>query len=518
MGYEVKEFTKENLASFLGTKSVIKLDYFFKYLDHLKCKTIVVEEEYIDRDYLGDYVKYYSRCFLDYPRKCKRLHFFTFQFDQEAFGDYLRCRNASDRKGLKKLQKTYLGFIVVKPLPITKIGRTCLAVFRDARNPRKYTAIRNYEVNLFGVELSVNSLAFQEQDNEVAACATTAVWVASQKTAKLFGSELLSPADITVSSINSDHQGRVFPSDGLQAYQMCQAFRKVGLEVEVLATKGIDQNELKSFIYAYLHYGIPVTIGFYIPKVRGSHAVTIAGFNMRKYRMPIKDEAEFIADSLTKVYVHDDGLGPFARFYLEKNQAALRAEHWDDTSVCPVKIAIAPVYHKIRVPWSLIKHKRIEEVDYFLKCILKILESGTSPSPHCTALFWDLFLTDVKQLKHNALEDKQFASFRSELLTTSFPRFLWRADLYASFGRQTPVRKLSLIFDATALRQDGFNLYAVCLFDEFVFDVLALTKIAGHNVSQFLALLGQQTDQYVTSGAPVHWSSQDEKFHMFKGY
>lgn len=45
-------------------------------------ENIVVEKEYIDRDFLDDFAGYYVRCFTDYGRICSRFHFF-----RESFGE-----------------------------------------------------------------------------------------------------------------------------------------------------------------------------------------------------------------------------------------------------------------------------------------------------------------------------------------------------------------------------------------------------------------------------------------------
>lgn len=49
--------------------------YFDEYFDHLGTKTILVEHEYVDRDYLEDFAAYYVTCFRSYQRFCRRLHF-----------------------------------------------------------------------------------------------------------------------------------------------------------------------------------------------------------------------------------------------------------------------------------------------------------------------------------------------------------------------------------------------------------------------------------------------------------
>lgn len=85
-------------------------DYFNKYLksDDIGVKTIVVEHDYIDRDFLEDFSGYYVRCFSDYKRKCTRLHFFSEKFQQADFDLFLE-RFDPDFKD--KLEESYLGFL-----------------------------------------------------------------------------------------------------------------------------------------------------------------------------------------------------------------------------------------------------------------------------------------------------------------------------------------------------------------------------------------------------------------------
>src|SRR5208337_4287027 len=103
-------------------------DYFRGYFEEIGAKTILVEVDYVDRDYLEDVAGYYVLCFRDYPRKCRRLHFFSSRFKQKDFLDLL----IGNRPGFaQELQKCYLGFIVVKPLPATFVGRTCRKTYDE---------------------------------------------------------------------------------------------------------------------------------------------------------------------------------------------------------------------------------------------------------------------------------------------------------------------------------------------------------------------------------------------------
>jgi hypothetical protein len=128
--------------------------YFAEYFRELHAAAIVVEPDYIDKDYLEDHAAYYDRCFRDYKRRTVRLHFFSQAFDAEKFRKILTGRQETD-----KLTESYLGFIVVKPLSQKIIGRTCLKTYPEERR-RNFPILRDYPVNLFGLELTVRSLAY----------------------------------------------------------------------------------------------------------------------------------------------------------------------------------------------------------------------------------------------------------------------------------------------------------------------------------------------------------------------
>ena len=147
--------------------------YLFGYLSDLRAESIVIEDPYTDADFLDDYTAHYARCFADYKRRCKRVHFFRRTFtDSEVRALLRRCLSKEEQQAL---QRDYLGFVVARPLPRTIVGRTILRTLDDEAR-RRFPATRTYRANFFGVELKVEGLAFQEQDSVLAACATVALW------------------------------------------------------------------------------------------------------------------------------------------------------------------------------------------------------------------------------------------------------------------------------------------------------------------------------------------------------
>ena len=73
--YLVCEFAKETLSNLVrerfGTEfpdinDKVQVKYLFNYLKDLKAQTILLESDYVDRDYLEDYSRYYVKCFNRY--------------------------------------------------------------------------------------------------------------------------------------------------------------------------------------------------------------------------------------------------------------------------------------------------------------------------------------------------------------------------------------------------------------------------------------------------------------------
>jgi hypothetical protein len=70
----VFSFFSNNLKGHLGDSRQGK--YLIKYLRLLNANTCVFEDRYIDKDYMIDYQKFYSRAFGDDGKFTKRIHFF----------------------------------------------------------------------------------------------------------------------------------------------------------------------------------------------------------------------------------------------------------------------------------------------------------------------------------------------------------------------------------------------------------------------------------------------------------
>jgi hypothetical protein len=208
-------------ASHCGDREALEkkpqVTYLANSLKHLKAQTLLIEHWYVDRDFLEDYAAHYARCFEEYPRFCRRVHAFSGAFSEDALKALIQ--NEPGNLTADAFSGSYLGFVVVRPLPYRLIGRTCL---RPPTLPEgaQFPAIRNYRVHLFGIDLEFPSLAFQEQDREVAACATSALWSLFQSTGATYQHHMPSPVEVTrAATKHAADVNRVFPNVGLSPRQ-----------------------------------------------------------------------------------------------------------------------------------------------------------------------------------------------------------------------------------------------------------------------------------------------------------
>ena len=477
----LEQFEEDGDADVISTKSHI--NYFKEYFANLGARTVIVEHDYVDKDYLEDFQAYYVRCFAEYKRFCKRLHFFSAQIDESEFINLLLGKKSNLSR--EALNTNYLGFVVVKPLPSTIIGRTCLKTY-PTDGGRNYPIIRPYNVHLFGIQLSVSTLAFQEQDRVAAACATSALWAAFNGTGDIFHHSIPSPVEITKTATRRySSRNRELPNHGLTIEQMSQAIRDIGLDPSSESAE--NEFNFLSTVYAYTKARIPVILIFKLignlsrrtPIGRrngdfiGTHAVTIAGFNQG---LPEKTAIEgfafkTVAAGIGKLYAHDDQVGPFARMendgevigYSEdgrRSESYSLSTSWVDSNnqygnirAVPQALLI-PLDKKIRVP---VEHIVLatSKVDY----IMSFLQDNVLKRGKESGFTWDIHLTTVGDLKKLIIEDPSYIGEeipRTDFLLKSLPKYIWIAKCSNDDNRV-----LDLLFDATDFEHGKFFLQAL---------------------------------------------------------
>lgn len=496
--YQIHDFTDDTLAEALGVftgadqiRERPHYTYFKQYLgsEGLEAKMIVVEKKYISRAYITDYSKYYATCFTDYPRHCDRVHFFNKQFTEDQFFRELLDPNSDF------LSSGYLGCIVVKPIPDSVIGPTLLVTrnktsSEDSLLPQ-YPVTQKYPVNLFGRDLEVKTLPFQEQDNAVSACTSVALWSAFHQTSQLFKTQLPSPSEISERAGNQFmSSGRIYPNDGMDISQIGQAIDSLGLvsELRVSTLFHADTSYATRLIYAYLKAGIPIILLTKPEKTsdRG-HAVTIVGYATPKVQQerditPVP-EITLIADHIKDFFVHDDQVGPFAPIKFHDGTSLARSRFNNEGNLYVeqawIHAIIIPVYPKIRIKFEdvFLTVQGIDDLLFKLNYFQYELE-------------WDIYLTESNQFKSEILKSASDQELKKRKLFTGYPKYVWiaRAQVKGNFI-------FDLIFDSTD-SPNGFY----CI-DFFLHDPAAkkvMLELVEDASEFFIAYLGKDAYNRIT--------------------
>jgi hypothetical protein len=421
----VFSFSSEKLKKKKYLDDSHQAEYLIRYLAYLNAKTCVLEDKYVDKDYLVDYQKFYSRSFDEDGKFTTRIHFFEAKFSKDEFEETL------ENNDTEYLRKSYLGFVVIRPIKGSDrkrlIGRTILKAYPEKEDSQKRVFVRdNYDVSLFGIPLSINSLPFQVQDQGVSACATIALWTALHPLAEPYGISRLSPAEITELATAFPSESRKFPSSGLILEQMINCVKSMELDVETINVENINDDEvILTAIKAYVKANLLLIGALKLTKKNGNetgyHAVTISG-----YRCDTNGK-------LTELYVHDDQIGPYHRVKPDGCFTHWKNEWTDRRGYDEVILEkmLIPIYPKIRLPFARIYPRYLEIKDRINNNFGDELDL-------------ELYLTTITKYKAFLLEST--LKGKRKVLITSLPRFLW---VLRSYSDGKPLK--DLVFDGTSI-------------------------------------------------------------------
>jgi hypothetical protein len=359
------------------------------------------------------------------------------------------------------------------------IGRTVLRTYEEEAG-REYPVTRKYRPNLFGIQLLVKaSLAYQQQDTVVAACATVALWSAFHKTQRLFDSLRPSPAQVTRCANAVRGSGRAMPSHSLTPEQMGEAILTAGLEPEYVEIK--PDTPLSSLIYGYAKMGIPVVLLVYLMDDKPAfHAITVVGYGFSQtvsWAVEPERTIRYYGRRIDRLFVHDDNVGPFAYVRIMSTPPELMdekanpeaAEHFSEAPytlevvwhsaegvqrlACAPLFAVIPVDQLIRLTF-LGLHRWL---NYFAE-IIEAYKTELKVTP--ASIVWNTRLQRANDLK---MELRRIASSQAavpRILVKPYPLYVWRTTL--TIGTR---EVLEIFADATEV-DTAFPLLDILYYDD----------------------------------------------------
>ena len=299
-----------------------------------QAKTVVIETRYIDLDYRSEYSSFFSKTFAEIPDTAHRLHFFNVELQPE---EIVGLPPAASRG--------YLGYLIVRPSPLGRVGRTVLAPPPEMREFLQ-SSVRD-RVNFFGQTLEVGGVPFAQQDTQFGRCAHVTAWICHY-TAHLRGDVSRRPmADFSLFADASVAEGRPLPSQGLTGLQLSNLMREFELPPLVYrmgnlpgsgqepplpphdgnADPGTWDTRAIAVLCRFLNSSYPVLVGTH------EHAFAVIG-----YKRTIHDNEPWIT-----FVRHDDQRGP----YLWVHDVLNDADEATGDVYSPWQLLLAPVPEKL---------------------------------------------------------------------------------------------------------------------------------------------------------------------------
>src|SRR5262245_34878878 len=110
-----------------------QVKYLRCYLHDLGARSVVIEPNYFDRDYLSEFEAFYATSSAGYPNICKRVHYFNARVTRAVFAAAVGDTASAEQRGKARriVEDSYLGHVILRPIPGAPIGRTVLKVYPD---------------------------------------------------------------------------------------------------------------------------------------------------------------------------------------------------------------------------------------------------------------------------------------------------------------------------------------------------------------------------------------------------
>ncbi|MGJ8640802.1 MAG: hypothetical protein ACSHYA_15540 [Opitutaceae bacterium] len=405
-------------------------------------QTVLVERHYIDKDYRDTFSNYHSKRFQTPDSRCNRLHFFSEQLDKAALSD------------ASKLQACYLGYSVIRPTRPNCVGRTLIKPVQTRTNEAHIRTCVE-KVNLMGIELQVEGFPFISQDTDVTVCAQSALWTVL----RYYSNRYPRYGEIhpyQIGALTSDYSSgnRIFPSEGLDMWQMAEAFRLCRFE-PLMYTRSVHGDELEHLLYTYIESGIPCLVG--VPE----HVVSAYGHFSDIDSMAIDGDRQihYSSEFNRGLVINDDNCVPYQALHKAGPQGALDSKFRFDQ----IDSFIAPLPDKVYLG-----------PEGFKKASERVFARFRSESPFLDnkTLMMRIYLTTCTSYKQKLIERGMgHASVVQVYRNLPMPHFIWVSELSTPESYEDGEVYGEIIWDATRNGAETSGLVACHLPEKLIFDV-----------------------------------------------
>lgn len=232
-------------------------------------KGVLVEFDYVDKDYRSTYYNFYAKKGRTYNQDCVRLHFFD---DAVSFDASRLELIATDGR----LEDHYFGFMVLRPTLVWTIGRSVLSP--SIRNGATGAIIQSrHRVHLLGHKLLLWGFPSMDQHTDISVCAHVACWSILRHYSERYPQhrELLMH-DVTVMA-HQFNPGGLVPANGLDINEAERVFHQANTYPLIVAKTTHNHDTFYRQMIAYLESGFPLFVAMYGRR----HAIALIGHSWR---------------------------------------------------------------------------------------------------------------------------------------------------------------------------------------------------------------------------------------------
>lgn len=433
--------------------------------------TVVIENNYVDREYRDSYYTHYSEIHQEISRWCRRLLLFS-----EDQSNLLKKLEKLDDKSedVVSLKNNFIGSIVIKPIESHAIGRTLINPTKLKSMKDAYVRLSTYRICYKDLELEVSAFPFRMQDEVITSCAEVSLLnIFDYYSSKYNQYAYLMPSNIH-SIVRKIKPDRTIPVKGINYEVMSRVLYESGFapkeytsieDHRLMNLKPMNPEILyyhpRNLLGYYVESGMPVGIGVHASyeEVIGHSIVCIGHADCIKIDnitpIPIfeDDQSIQIIDTNinhTKYIVQDDQDRPYS--IMQKDNQGNCSLTSTDNQPLPLTVILVPLHRRMYMDAAIANAVFLQIISRNIKLDRKRGVNsyiGDSKNP----LVCRTFLASSGHFRIDRLKYAKNTTLFKIYENLNMPHFIWVRELYSK--ETYPHHAIGeIILDATYSKKD----------------------------------------------------------------